>query len=127
MFGKMFKKSIVDNNPLSALNDIKKVQKKVEERDDNKNSKFEETFLTGVLHFKEFLNTDNIFNLKRAIHYLTLATTIKKNHAGSYFYLAFIAYIANDIELAKKYYQFTFVLDKDYPGLDTLKNKIFVR
>ncbi|MFN4151231.1 MAG: tetratricopeptide repeat protein [Candidatus Sericytochromatia bacterium] len=125
MFGKMLKKGLPDNNPLSALNDIKKVQKKIEERDDNKNIKFEEFFLTGVLHLKEFLKTNNKFNLKRSIHYLVQATTIKKNHAGTFFYLSFIAYLTGDIKLAEKYYYFTLAIDKDYPNLDDLKNKLF--
>lgn len=125
MFGKILKKNLIDNDPLSNLSNIKDIQKNLKERDDIKSTRFDEVFITALLHFKEFLETNNKLNLKKSIEYLTEAITIKKNHAGSYFYLAFIAYLAEDIVLAKKYYEVTFLLDKNYPGLSTLKEKIF--
>lgn len=119
----MFEK-IFNDNSLSNLSNIKKINETNKIEGTYKNTKFEEAFLIGITHLKVFLETKNTFNLKRSIYYFTKANKIKKSSAKPYFYLSFIAYISGDILLAKKYYQFVLLLDKNYPDLDKLKNKL---
>jgi len=127
-FGNSAKKLITNNDKAAddSFSILREAKNSTGESNENHSKKFSEVYSAGLLSFKKFVKTPEkeFPELKTAISKFSEASKIKKNHPGPYFYLAYIAYLNSDKNLAVKYIKITAVLDNNFPGLQYLQQKI---
>ncbi|MFN8673907.1 MAG: hypothetical protein U0457_17735 [Candidatus Sericytochromatia bacterium] len=120
----MFKKLKYEvTKKASEINDFSYKLEKI----NNSNYKF--FFDQGIFYFNNFLNSTKVENdydnLNLSAKYFTKAIEIKKNEAEAYFYLSYIFYFIEELDLAKNYLKIAYYLKPDLKGLEELKVNIF--
>jgi len=124
MFKNFFTNKIasLSNNPeISALKNISS--------NDKNNENYFINLKKGLLYLKRFSSGPNINNddLKEALYCFMEANKLKKNKAEPYFYLSYISYIAENIEVAQKYADIASMINPELPDLRELQKKIITK
>lgn len=120
-------KTFASSNFLNVINEAKKENdtKKSDENISSKDEQFENLYNNGLYYIHEFAEKpENKENLKLALGFFADATTIKKNRAEPFYFLAYICYLVDDIPLAEKYFKITSYLNPQQKNLMSLGRKI---
>jgi hypothetical protein len=111
-----------------AFKSIQNSKEKLAVKVEDKEQKYSALTAKGMNYLKIFSESTNSNNdsdlLCDAATSLTEALEIKKNNAEPYFYLAYIFYLMKQESFAEKYLEIVTYMQPDYPGLDSLKEKI---
>jgi len=114
---------------LNFLTEAKDKAKETHNNDfqENLNEENDRIFKEGLLYFCQFIeNTGNREYLKKSIDKFTQYVEIEKRNYEAYYYLAYIAYICNDKNLAYKYIHIADLINPDSEKVIKLKRKIGV-
>lgn len=119
-------KTFASEGFLNILNEAKNQEKNLSNDSEiSKDDKFEEVYNNGLYYIHEFSeNPENKDNLKLALEFFAEASTIKKNRAEPYYFLAYICYLVNDIPKAENYFKISSYLKPEQKYLMSLGRKI---
>lgn len=124
-------KAVASNGFLGALNDLKEVEEvksQIVKKENSPEDKYSNLYQEAIDLFKEAIeniDTEDGFNkLEEAAGLFAELTNIRKTKAEPYFYLSYIFFILEDLQLAIKYFKVANFINPDMPGLDTLKSGI---
>jgi tetratricopeptide (TPR) repeat protein len=119
-------KTFASTNFLSIINEAKNELETSDKEDKiTKDDEFNEVYNNGLYYIHEFTEKpENKDNLKLALEFFSEATTIKKNRAEPYYFLAYICYLIDDIPKAEKYFKISSYLKPEQKYLMSLGRKI---
>jgi hypothetical protein len=103
---------------------ISSAKKKAEVNQEKLVGNYDEEYQQAVKYIQEFSETFDSNILKKATEKFFNALKYKRTNIQPYFFIAYAAYLLDEIELAQKYVEFAEEIDKNFPFLEDLKELI---
>lgn len=118
----------LENSGISGMDieALKGLQGKLNERDEENDEKFNALYEGALNYLNIFADNpeENSESLRDATEKFSEAIEVKRNRAEPYFYLSYIAYFLDDMELSLKYLQIAKQLNSDFQPLKEFMNEI---
>lgn len=113
------------NETHNQFEGLKGFQNSLKENKEDNNDKFNQVFTKGLYFIKIFTeDPENKENLKMALDLFSEASMLKKSRGEPYYFMSYIAYLADDLFLAEKYFKISSYLNPDQKYLMPLGRKI---
>jgi tetratricopeptide (TPR) repeat protein len=125
---KILSKTFLPPKAMATLDFMKVVgtaKKDVQTSIDTNAEAFEKSFKDAVQLLKEFSATKNPAVLKKAAHEFLQLIKLKPSKVESYVYLAYILYLYDKTEEARKYIKLAEAIDPDYEFIKDVKDCIY--
>ena len=103
---------------LSSINEAKK---KIQISQEKKEGDFNKILDDAIKLLQQFLETNNILDLKKSASMFFEAIKCKRSNVEPYFYLSYIFYIFDENKLALEYFKTAESIDPKYSHLESLR------